>query len=240
MRVTAVLRKFGIDLRRIGTRGISFRLLEYDLPRIITKESPMIFDVGANKGQTIELLQRLLRTPRIVAFEPSEELASSLKSRFANSLVVVEQRALAAAAEVREFVDYENNELSSFLPLSRDAENPFHDTKERVRETVSSETVASYAMGHGIEQIDLLKIDTQGFDLEVLKGAEAMIVGKSVGGVLVELNFAPLYTDQCGPGQVIDWLCQRGFSLVGFYEEVRPSLVLSWATALFLPRTLQK
>ncbi len=240
MKPAKILRKWGIDLRRLGPRGITHRLLEHDLPKVVTAAEPVIFDVGANKGQTSRLMLELFTSPKIYAFEPSRELASNLRIQFAGKSVTVEQLALAAREETRDFVHYENNELSSFLSLSLNQENPFRAVKETEREIVKTRTVASYANSHNIRFIDLLKVDTQGFDLEVLKGAESLLCEGQVGAVQVELNFSPLYSGQCGPGEVIDWLSRHGFSLLGFYEEVRTSLVISWTTALFLPRIISK
>jgi FkbM family methyltransferase len=214
-------------------------VLEHDLPRLILKGDPLIFDVGANKGQTIELLRRAFRNPRIYSFEPARELAEGLRKKYSEVPVVVEQMALGEKEEVRSFIHYENNELSSFLTLNQDVENPFRETKVSCRESITIDTVESYAKRNNIRKIDLLKIDTQGFDFEVLRGAEDMLDGESIRAILVELNFVPLYATQCRPGQIVDWLGEHGYSLVGLYEEVRSNMVLSWATGLFLTRIPQ-
>ena len=234
-----ILRSLGYDVRRIGTSGLTNRDLEYDLPRVLPKPSSSVFDVGANKGQTIEMMQRLLIDPRIYSFEPSSDLATLLRAKFDPKRVTVEQCGLGAAPESRTFIHYQVSELSSFLPLSKDAHNPFSKVNEQGREELEIRTVDSYAEANAIDHIDLLKIDTQGFDFEVLKGSEAMIVGGRVSAVLVELNFAQLYANQCGPGEVIDWLGRRGFSILGFYDEVRINPVLSWVTVLFLPQSFR-
>lgn len=237
MNIKAMLRTFGFNVRRLGPGGVSYSVLEHDFPRLISKGDPLIFDVGANKGQTIELLRRAFRNPKIYSFEPSHELAERLRGKYVDAPVVVEQMALGDKEEVRSFIHYENNELSSFLTLNQDVGNPFRETKVRHRESITIDTVESYAKRHNILKIDLLKIDTQGFDFEVLKGAERMLDGESIRAVLVELNFAPLYATQCCPGQIIDWLGEHGYSLLGLYEEVRSNMVLSWATGLFITRT---
>jgi FkbM family methyltransferase len=219
-----------------GPKRITYRVLPHDLTRLITTDAPLVFDVGANKGQTIELMRRALRSPRIHAFEPAEALALDLRARYNGPDIVIQQYALGAREEVRPFIQYENNELSSLLPLSQDASNPFRDMREQGRETVTVDTVSSYSAKQGISRIDLLKIDTQGFDFEVLKGAEAMLQARQVGAVLIELNFSSLYANQCSVGEVIDWLGYRGYGLLAFYEVVRLETTITWVTALFLPR----
>lgn len=58
---------------------------------------------------------------------------------------------------------------------------------------VKVSTIDRYCADKKIERIDLLKSDTQGFELEVLKGARHMLVERRVGAIYVEITFAQLY-----------------------------------------------
>jgi hypothetical protein len=57
----------------------------------------------------------------------------------------------------------------------------------------------------------MLKIDTQGYEMAVLRGAEKML--PRLAGVQLELSLAPLYEGQTLYLELIDWLRARGFDL---------------------------
>jgi hypothetical protein len=62
----------------------------------------------------------------------------------------------------------------------------------------------------------LLKIDVQGFELEVLKGCEDLL--DKFSHLYIECSFVELYERQALAHQVIAWLASRGFALVGVYN----------------------
>ena len=66
--------------RRSANSITGYDLAE-DLKLIISKAAPMCIDVGANRGQAIEFLQRAFRAPCIHAFEPSRECFRVLESK---------------------------------------------------------------------------------------------------------------------------------------------------------------
>lgn len=234
MNIGRFLRNCGVDAHRLSSSGMSFRLLEHDLPRLVDRRNPVVFDVGANKGQTIEMLLRLFAEPRIFSFEPARELAERLAKNFTNHDVTVECCALGAHPGEQDFLHYSNNELSSILPLSKDDTNPFSTVEVTRRETVTISTVDEYALNHQLTDLDLLKVDTQGYDLEVLKGAEGVISSQSVRVIQVETNFVHLYDGQCSAGQIIEWLGVHRYFPVAFYEVVRCNGAMSWATVCFI------
>jgi hypothetical protein len=91
----------------------------------------------------------------------------------------------------------------------------------------------SYIKQKCLTHIDLLKIDTQGYDLEVLRGASTILDLRAVGTLLVEVNFTCLYEGQCSFGEIERLLKGKGYGLVALYEVVRTNLLISWATACF-------
>jgi hypothetical protein len=93
-----------------------------------------------------------------------------------------------------------------------------------------------YAGRAGIGRIDLLKIDTQGYERQVLKGAEGLLARNRIDAVLVELNFVPLYEGQVWAHELIGLLQGHSFYLVDFYEKCRLGPFLGWCTALFARR----
>jgi hypothetical protein len=85
-----------------------------------------------------------------------------------------------------------------------------------------------------IDHIDILKSDTQGFDLEVLKGAQGVIGHGRVHLILIEINFAALYCGQPRFDEIYAWLSDRGFRLVSFYNACYMNHRIGWCDALFV------
>jgi hypothetical protein len=106
--------------------------------------------------------------------------------------------------------------------------------KTSVVKTRSVDEVRAYL---DISHIDLLKIDTQGFDLEVLQGARASINAGRIGAVMVELNYVRIYEGQAKAEFVCGYLEDHGYALVDFYEKYRQDQALAWCTAFFIRRT---
>jgi FkbM family methyltransferase len=210
--------------------------LSHDLRVLLPAPNPVCLDVGANAGQTIELLQRALDAPVIHAFEPSAAMVGALRARRFGNRVSVHQLALGRQVERREFRNYDRPDLSSFLPLTTGTENPFRDVPVTGTEVVQVETVDRFVAEHGLRHIDLLKIDTQGFDAEVIAGAAGLLAASRIRAVLIELNFVKLYEGQSSAADVQTTLLSAGLAPVGLYEVVRQDHAIAWCTALFARR----
>jgi FkbM family methyltransferase len=163
-------------------------------------------------------------------------MVDRLRARGDPETVTIHACALGRQAEQRELINYARPELSSFLPLDETAENPFRDTAVVGTEPVAIRTVDDFVRDAGIETIDLLKIDTQGFDADVLAGAAATLAAGRVRAALIELNFIAMYRGQSDPDEVARTLAEAGLLLVDYYEKVRHGHTLAWCTALFARR----
>lgn len=203
---------------------------------MIGNSAPVCIDVGANHGQTIEFLQRLFPCPRIHAIEPSSESFNVLRSKQYGGQVSLYNFALGEVNENRELINYENSCLSSFLSLDADAENRFRSTRIRGKEAVEIRTLDWLVEQNRLNAIDLLKIDAQGYDLNVLRGASDSFRRNLISNVFVELNFVRMYDNQAGVNDIFDFLAQRDLYLVDCYEKVRQDNTLAWCTALFSAR----
>jgi FkbM family methyltransferase len=227
---------FGLFVARRYPNAVNGHDLLYDLNVVVRKENPLCFDIGANRGQTIALLQRCFPRPRIHAFEPSSATFATLASQSFGSAVTLHQLALGEQVGTAEFRNYTQSELSSFLPVNTNkSENIFAEEKLILTESVQVDTLDSFCATQSIDQIDLLKIDTQGFELPVLRGGAGLLKKKRVGAVLLELNFAHLYEGQSDPLDILALMRTHNMRLVDYYEKERASgRELSWATALFM------
>lgn len=234
-----VLAKYDFHMVYVSKeKGITGFNFEDDIKLLIPCNEPVCIDVGANDGQTIELLTRIFGNPSIYAFEPSTEMYRRLESKRYGDRIKLIPAGLGEENTEKEFINYDNSVLSSFLPLENHRQH-FQQTEIKNKELVTIRSLDTFVQTHNINQIHLLKIDTQGYDLNVLKGAKETLGKGMVDYVFVEINFAKLYAGQPDSWQIHDLLAEHGYQLVDYYEKVHHDGVLSWCTGLFAGKKKQ-
>lgn len=233
--ISMVLGRSNQVLQSYRKDRISHVNLEQDLRVLLPQAGALMFDVGANKGQTIAMFRRTFNQPVIHAFEPNKSLVETVltPAHAGNSKVVINAAALGAENGSLTFNECENNELSSFLPMESSAQNPFKDDVIKASTTVPVWTLDGYVSEHKLSPLVLLKIDTQGFDLQVLQGARQQLSAGRISLVMLEINFVPMYVGQPTFGQVDAFLREHGYALVDMYEKIYQNNRLAWCTGLY-------
>ena len=190
-------------------------------------DAPLVFDVGANRGQSIERFRRVFGHPVIHAFEPGRAAFAELQRRCAGA--VLNNVALGPREETRTFLDNDHDDMSSLLEPSATAWGEIAS-----RYPVDVITLDGYCRTRGIERIDILKIDTQGFDLEVLKGAEGLLRAPAIHLIYTEIIFSDMYKGLPRFDETYAFLADRGYALVSFYDFYYQNDRASWTDALFI------
>jgi hypothetical protein len=95
-------------------------------------------------------------------------------------------------------------------------------------------TLDRYAEDNQIAHIHFLKIDTQGFDLEVLKGASGLLKKKQIDLLQFEITIAHMYENLPGMEEFIRFLMNLDYRLVAFYGFHNKGIEASWTDALFI------
>lgn len=192
--------------------------------RTFTRGIDLVLDVGANDGGFAKLLRKEGFSRQILSFEPVPESFSRLSQNMArDSLWSGEMLALGARDENRQINVASNDGASSsllkFLRSHTDAAPEIHfvDSKD-----VSVVTLDGLGIFADIGDKSLaLKLDVQGFEKEVLIGAERTL--DAVHSVWIELSIAPLYAGSWDYREAIDYLGKRGFELAqvvpGFHDQ---------------------
>jgi FkbM family methyltransferase len=203
------------------------------MARILHGDSPMVFDVGANLGQTVGAFHRVFRDPRVYSFEPSPTTFDLLRSNTAQyPNVHAWNRALGSSRCQMTLQENSTPEMTSFLPLSN-----FGWGSVMKQTRVDVDTVDAFCAENNIDRIDVLKSDTQGFDLEVFKGAESMFQQNKIGLVFTEIIFNDMYKNLPPVSQILEFLFSHNFALVSFYELSYQERLASWADALFVNKS---
>lgn len=148
----------------------------------------VIFDVGANKGQFLRLALQETESEltQIHCFEPSKVAFESLSDSY-GSCVNVRLNNTALAAEQGDAVLYYDQPGSGLASLTKRRLEHF-GMSHVGQEPVVVNTLDEYCMANGIERIDLLKIDVEGHELDVLRGATDMFEKGAVAAVTFEFG----------------------------------------------------
>ena len=174
----------------------------------------VVFDVGANDGRTILRLNDPLSRPRIFAFEPVSSTYRKLVERTSHLPNVRTFPVALGAKRGREDIYLSKiRAMSSFSP----AWTATADGVERV-DVLSVDEVMSDLQ---IELIHFLKIDTEGHELEVLKGAEGALQSSRVSIIQAEVGVGQIAKDFLPLEQARCYLAQRGYLLYGVYNQCR-------------------
>jgi FkbM family methyltransferase len=197
-----------------------------DIGRLLPQVS-VILDVGANKGQSALPFARAFPEARVYSFEPVASTFQILKQRTAK-VSRIQCFDLALGAD-----DFETTirlaEWSGHNSLLNVAE------VERGTATVRVTTGDAWADAHGVEHIDLLKIDTEGYELKVLAGFEKLLAASKVSAVLAECEFERVTPEpHTSFFELHDHLAQRGFGFVTLYTDAVMFNRFAWGNALFL------
>jgi FkbM family methyltransferase len=180
----------------------------------------LLLDVGANRGQFASLARSLGYVGKIVSFEPSMEAFAALQAAARNDPAwQVHRLALGDATAEMSLHVYRDDTFSSLHAANQAGESRFGDYLALNRvETVTVRLLDSLAAE--IPEINathriMLKTDTQGHDLAVLRGAKAILA--STAAVVAEASFQPIYDDAPSLRDLSAQLEPLGFSLSGVY-----------------------
>jgi FkbM family methyltransferase len=228
------LNRLGIDVCRVGAERLG-RVLSLDLDALAGKPE-VIFDVGANTGRAALFFLKHFPRARIYSFEPFRESFNELRSD--PRLVSIKAFNVALGSKNQEAIlhSFKGSELNSFLTLDSKASTYLEPSglEPRDQVSVSVTTLDDFCEQHSIDSIDILKIDTQGYDLEVLCGGRSLLDSQSVRVIQVEANFVSLYRGQPRFGEILEYLSEVGYGMVGLYDIARnPAGDIKWADAVF-------
>ena len=203
--------KFGLDIYRFEPSSSPPKQI---LSVLKIKNIDIVFDIGANIGQFAKELRSAGYNGEIVSFEPLPKAHVSLKelAKKDKKWKVHDPVAIGDKNKKIKINISENSVSSSLLPMMKK-----HLSAAETSKYISSEIVNMYKLDSISEKYLnknsklFLKIDTQGYEWQVLDGAKESL--KRAQGVLCELSLVPLYNEQRLWRDIVDRLDQYGFML---------------------------
>lgn len=166
---------FNLSLRGLGVfnyQNITISGEQKFLENYLSKlASPVIFDVGANKGEYTSYCIRVNKHARVYAFEPHPKTFKTLKNSVSSKDVLVVNKAISDSKGKMQLYDYRNNEGSSHATLCYGVIEKVY-RGESISYDVEAVTLDEFVTQNKINKIHLLKIDVEGNEMNVLRGAK--------------------------------------------------------------------
>lgn len=209
--VKSNLRRAGFEIRRLTQTASPVFQLRTALDHF---EVDLVLDVGANTGQFAAELRSAGYKGAFISFEPLADAHKLLEATAAGDAKwnVYKRTAVGDRDGEVEINVAGNSVSSSVLPMTRlhsaAAAGSAYVGKETVPIT-TMDTIATNVLSDSSQPF--LKIDTQGYEEQVLSGARKML--PRCRGVLCELSLVPLYDGQTLWLELVRYLGDRGFTL---------------------------
>lgn len=187
---------FNLFIYECGLRGIG--VLNYEnmnasgerhfltktLPKILGRKPNLCMDIGANIGNYTSMLIKLYPDCNVYSFEPHPKSASLLKQRFKNDKIEVFE--LAVSECDGDAVLYDNNEGTELASLYRAAIDS--ERSDVFSFCVKKISIDSFVKIKAISEIDFMKIDVEGAEIDVIKGCAMTLSEKKIGCIQFEFN----------------------------------------------------
>jgi FkbM family methyltransferase len=187
---------------------------------IYEKNFKTIFDIGANQGQfTIASMNRFPEA-NIYAFEPISEVLLKFKNNISgNDRVRVYNCAVGDTCGEIIFYSNKYSHVSSALVINEKNTIPNYDQSATSRIKIKTIKMDDILDDISIISPVLLKLDVQGYEREVIRGARRLL--QKVDYIIIETPFVKLYEDQPLFNEINTLLNEHNFKLVApidFYE----------------------
>ncbi len=201
-------------MHRTGMAGLwlrfvsaSHRFILWRSPFIKSLKATCIFDIGANSGEFALLARTAFPTARIVCFEPHPEAFSTL-----TKVMRMDKHFQAFQVALGEKEESGVMHLDPFSPNSSFTNR----SSKSIPQKLQIQKLDSYEAMISNEDQTILKLDVEGYELAILKGAENFITKTDY--IYIECRT----TDPIGCTfvEIYAFLVERGWEYQGAYDSV--------------------
>ena len=181
---------------------------------IDVNEDFTLLDVGANEGQSVVKFKKYFPNAAIYSFEPVTKTYDILKAAVAGySNCYTFKLGIGASDEVKSIKLYDYSQLNTFIPF----ENNKGTVADRY-EDVHITTLDKIISDNNIKKVKLLKSDTEGFEIEVMKGAEGALTNQVFEYIYLEAGFSAKDRRHVEFTVLIQYLRKYNYSFLGMFE----------------------
>lgn len=210
-----IFKKFGLEIKKYNPQD-DFNFL---ITRCIKKfQIDCFWDVGANIGQTGESIRKHGYTGNILSFEPQEEAYKKLlKNSFNDPKWKIYEKCGLGQNGFKKINISKNSVSSSFLEMEN-----LHIDKNPESKFIKKEEVKIISLNEVFNKEknsfkkNFLKIDTQGYEKEVLDSGENIL--DNFIGISCEISVQPLYKNEARFLDIINCLNTKGFEIYSIHN----------------------
>ncbi len=200
--------------------------------------NPVVIDGGAHRGATVEAFRQLAPQAHFHCFEPDPDLAAGLRARFLDDQnVAIIEAALGEALGSARFNLNASRPTNSLLETAANLQPDLQELCKTIDNVeVRLVTIDEYCASIGLDRVDIVKLDLQGYDYQALRGARRILAKTSV--VLTEVFFREIYQGGHLFSDILILMRESGFelfTLTGIHYGNCDELL--WADAIFIRNT---
>ena len=178
-----------------------------------------IIDVGANEGQFADNFIKIFPDAIIFSFEPLHETFKILEKKFeANQRIKLFNYACGEVEQETFIYHNDFSPSSSLLEITDLHKDAFPFTAHVKKEKITIKRLDDVMKNIVIESKLLLKIDVQGYEMSVLKGAEETLAKSDI--IIIETSFQELYKNQPMFKDIYEFLSKYNFDYCGCLEQI--------------------
>lgn len=237
--INKLLKPFSVEMHG---KGYMQRLVKssnsinaFDVQKKLLPNAKIIFDVGANRGDVTNSYLNLFPKAVIHAFEPTTEFFETFQNRFVgNSMVKSNLLALSDRSGTADFYINNSGDTNSLLPSLTIGANSDRSCKNKEIIKVPVVKLDDYCLTTNVSSIDILKMDTQGSELAILRGAERLLSENNIKLIYTEAYCKPQYVNQPLLYDIAKYLMQFGYCLEGIYDTYYNEKFMLWCDAIFV------
>lgn len=204
----------------------NFIFYKHVFTKILKNPQMVILDVGANDGWFSKVVFRFWPNARIISFEPLKSMHHHLDIlKKKKNTYAYEKIGIGEENKKFKINEYGTSGLSSFKDInsSYSYDSQIFNQQVSTSYDVDVLTLDDYVTRSQIKGEFCVKIDTQGFEMEVLKGAQKLFDSQRIKVVIIELMTIEKYQGASLYYEIIDYLEKYGLRLVdihnSYYEE---------------------
>ena len=213
--------------KKIVKHNNFYAIIKFLIKDLYKIKNPIVFDVGANVGQSIERFSSIFKEQEyeIYSFEPTPKLFDILKRKYdLKKNIKLFQLALDDKIAKSKFFSYEYNAINSLIQT--DENSKFYKSRQIALKNrdysnftneieVQTSTIDNIADEQNLDKIDVLKIDTQGNEDRVLAGSKKLLTSNKINLIKLELILGFGYQRQMSFLDIEKVLSPYGYRLIG-------------------------
>lgn len=234
--INQFLNLFGYSITKKKNFEKIYRTLDTTIKNLIKNKSPIIIDVGAHEGESINRFRNIFKSAIIHSFEPQNKCFEILK-KLKDKNTFINNYGLGDKKEIKKINILNENASSSIHNI--DKNSPYlKELKIVEKQDITLDLLDNYLTEKKINFVDVLKIDVQGYEDKVLKGAINSL-GKKIYLIELEIIFIDYYEKKKSFLEIEQILNPLGFEL---YSLTTPNFAenyrIKWVDALYINKNL--